>query len=57
MFHNRRRMANKALRARFGMEDRNAATASRVFREAQARGLIRLADPERPKAGYVPFWA
>lgn len=56
-FHNRKRMTNETLRARFGMEDRNAATVSRVFREAQARNLIRLADPELPKAGYVPFWA
>lgn len=51
------RMKNSTLCARFGIEPRNAAQASGVFRRALEAGLIRLADPESPRAGYVPIWA
>lgn len=57
MHHNRKLMTNASLRERFGIEHRNAAQVSRVIKEALAQGLIRIADPERPKAGYVPYWA
>ena len=40
-----------------GIEDRNAAQVSRVIRDTLDEGAIRPADPERPKAGYVPYWA
>jgi predicted HTH transcriptional regulator len=57
MFHEAKKMTNATLRERFGIEDQNAAQVSRVIREALDEGFIVPADPERPKAGYVPFWA
>lgn len=51
------RMRNSTLRQRFGVEARNAAQVSQVIRRALDRQLIRPADPERPRSGYVPFWA
>jgi predicted HTH transcriptional regulator len=57
MHHNRKLMTNADLRERFEIKDQNAAQVSRVIKEALAQGLIRIADPERPKAGYVPYWA
>lgn len=51
------KMTNATLRERLGIDDQNAAQASRVIRAALDHGLIRPADPERPRAGYVPFWA
>lgn len=50
-------MRNATLRERFGIEPQNSAQVSQVIRSALDRGLIRPADPERPKAGYVPVWA
>ncbi|MFD1328857.1 ATP-binding protein [Mycoplana ramosa] len=50
-------MRNSTLRERFGIEPQNAAQVSQVIRAALDRNLIRPADPERPKAGYVPVWA
>ena len=52
-----RRMTNATLRKRFGVERHNAAQISQVFRRALDSGLIRVADPARPRAGYVPWWA
>lgn len=51
------RMKNATLCERFGIEKRNAAQASAVIGQALKAGLIRSADPEHPRAGYVPFWA
>ena len=51
------RMRNRELRERFGVKSSNAAQISDVIRQALNRGLIRIADPARPKSGYVPFWA
>jgi predicted HTH transcriptional regulator len=51
------RLTNSSLRERFGIEDQNAAQVSRILREATGSGLIKLADPESPRAGYVPYWA
>lgn len=51
------RMKNSTLCERFGIERRNAAQASAVIGQALKVGLIRPADPEHPRAGYVPFWA
>ncbi len=50
-------MRNRELRERFGIKDSNAAQVSDVIRQALNKGLIRIADPVRPKSGYVPFWA
>jgi hypothetical protein len=51
------RMKNSTLCERFGIDPQNAAQASTVIRQALAANLIRPADPEHPRAGYVPFWA
>ena len=50
-------MKNATLRERFGIEARNSAQVSQVIRATLDRELIRLADSERPKSGYVPSWA
>lgn len=51
------RMRNSTLCERFGIESHNAAQASGVIKKTLAAGLIRPADPERPRSGYVPIWA
>lgn len=51
------RMTNSSLRERFGIAERNASQASAVIRLALEDGQIRPADPEHPRAGYVPHWA
>lgn len=51
------RMKNSSLCARLGIDLRNAAQASAVINLALKAGLIRAADPEHPRAGYVPHWA
>ncbi|WP_114418429.1 ATP-binding protein [Marinospirillum perlucidum] len=51
------RMKNATLCERFGIESRNAAQASTVIKKAKESELIREADPEHPRAGYVPWWA
>ena len=50
-------MKNSSLRARLGIDTRNAAQVSQVIRRARDRQLIKVADPKRPQSGYVPFWA
>jgi len=52
-----KRMKNSTLRERFGVESRNAAQISQVIRRALDEQRIRVADPVRPRAGYIPFWA
>ncbi len=54
---NGNQMRNRELRERFGIKSSNAAQVSDVIRQALNKGLIRIADPARPKSGYVPFWA
>ncbi len=51
------RMKNATLCERFGIESRNASQASVVIKKAKEIGLIREADPEHPRAGYIPWWA
>jgi ATP-dependent DNA helicase RecG len=51
------RMKNATLCERFGISSQNAAQASAVIKLAVTQGLIRSADPDHPRAGYVPFWA
>lgn len=51
------RMRNSTLCKRFGIESRNASQASSVIRKAQEAGLIKVADPDHPRAGYAPWWA
>lgn len=52
-------MTNQSLRKRFGIEDANAAQASRIIADALNDGVIKLRDPEsqsRKHTKYVPFW-
>jgi len=51
------RMKNSSLCERFGIDSKNAAQASQVLKTAQKEGWIKLADPEHPRAGYLPNWA
>jgi ATP-dependent DNA helicase RecG len=51
------RMRNSSLRERFGVESQNAAQVSNVIKHALERGVIRPADLNRPKSGYIPIWA
>ena len=50
------RMRNNTLRERFGVDSRNAAQISLVIRRALDDGQILVADPARPRSGYLPFW-
>ena len=54
----RKEMTNTTLRGRFGVEDHNRATTSRIIREAVEDGVIVPADPNAaPKLmRYLPFW-
>lgn len=51
------RMRNTTLCERFGIHSRNASQASVVIRKTQEEGLIKAADSDHPRAGYVPWWA
>lgn len=55
----RKEMTNTTLRARFGVEEHNRATVSRLIREAVEAGVIVAADPDAaPKLmRYLPYWA
>jgi predicted HTH transcriptional regulator len=50
------KMRNATLCARLGIAGKNAAQATQVINKALAAGLIRAADPDHPRAGYVPNW-
>ena len=56
---NRKHMTNASVRARFAIEDRNTATASRLIREAVEAGVIVPHDSSAaPKLmRYIPSWA
>ena len=53
------KMTNTSLRQRFGIEEKNAAKASRIITETVDAGLIKPFDPNagRRYVKYVPFWA
>ena len=54
------KMTNQSLRDRFKIEDKNAAIASRIIRDALKDEVIKEDDPEsksRKYASYLPFWA
>lgn len=48
------RMTNSSFRERLGIADQNAAQVSRIIKQALAAHLIRPADPESPRGGYIP---
>lgn len=51
------KMKNASLCARLGIASRNAAQATAVINKTLEADLIRVADPDHPRAGYVPHWA
>ncbi|MEM7675552.1 MAG: ATP-binding protein, partial [Myxococcota bacterium] len=51
------RLHNRTLRERLGIGEANAAQATTVINRTRDEGRIKVADPEHPKAGYVPHWA
>lgn len=53
-------MTNQSLRKRFGIDDKNAAIASRILKDAINSLLIKEEDPDsgsRKFKKYLPFWA
>ena len=52
-------MTNGSLRERFGIEEKNAAIASRIIRDTVEAKMIKPYDPDQGKkyAKYLPFWA
>jgi predicted HTH transcriptional regulator len=52
-----KRMKNASLCKRFGIQSKNAAQASQVIKVALQEEKIKPADPEHPRAGYIPWWA
>ena len=52
-------MTNTTLRERFGIEEKNSATASRIIRETVDAGKIRAYDDAAAKKfmKYIPWWA
>jgi hypothetical protein len=52
-----RTMKNSTLCARLGIAERNASQATLVINKALAAGLIRVADPDHLRGGYLPYWA
>jgi len=51
------RMKNASLCERFGIESKNAAQASLIIKKTLDAELIKVADSDHPRAGYVPIWA
>ena len=51
------KMKNSTLCARLGIAERNASQATLVINKALAAGLIRVADSDHPRGGYLPHWA
>jgi ATP-dependent DNA helicase RecG len=53
-------MTNASLRARFGIDETNAAIASRIIAQTIKAKLVKAKDPtssSRKHTAYVPFWA
>ena len=51
------KMKNASLCTRLGIASKNAAQATAVINKTLEAGLIRVADPDNTRAGYVPHWA
>jgi predicted HTH transcriptional regulator len=52
-------MTNTTVRQRFGIDAKNAATASRIIKDALDAGLVKPYDEDQSKrhSRYLPFWA
>lgn len=51
------RMKNASLCQRLGIESKNAAQATKVINATLKEEKIKVADPDHPRAGYIPCWA
>lgn len=51
------KMKNASLCQRLGIDKKNAAQATTVINRTLEARLIRVADVDHPRAGYVPHWA
>ena len=51
------KMKNASLCVRLGIDPKNASQATGVINKTLAAGLILVADPDHPRAGYLPHWA
>lgn len=51
------KMKNASLCTRLGIDPKNASQATGVINKALSEKLIRVADFDHPRAGYVPHWA
>lgn len=51
------KMKNATLCTRLGIDPKNASQASGVINKSLEAGLIRIADADHPRGGYVPHWA
>lgn len=51
------KMKNLSLVERFGIEKKNAPQASLVLKMALAKGLIKPAEDDNVRKGYIPYWA
>lgn len=53
------KMTNASLRERFGIEERNSATVSRIIKDALDANMIKIYDSNSSKKfiRYIPFWA
>ncbi len=54
------KMTNQSLRERFKIEEKNAAIASRIIKDALKENVIKLDDPDsksRRFVKYIPYWA
>ncbi len=52
-------VSNSVLRERFGIDERNKASMSRIIKETLDAGLIKIADPDAAVKlrTYIPYWA
>ena len=51
------KMKNATLCKRFGIDPKNAAQATKVINATLDNQLIKLADVDKPRTGYLPIWA
>ena len=51
------KMKNATLCKRFGSDTKNAAQATKVINATLDKQLIKLADADKPRTGYLPIWA
>ena len=51
------KMKNSTLCQRLGIDSKNSSQASVVIKQTLDEELVKPADTNHPRSGYVPFWA